>query len=215
MDIELYLFFLLTTVMLILVPGPAAITVATQGASHGSKITFMSVLGVASADALFFILSATGIASLIVASSFVFSIIKWFGVLYLIFLGASAFFRKTGAIEFEGKGAKPSAKKAFYQGLVVQLANPKALMYFAALLPQFIDPNEPVAFQMLLMGLTCFVADLLVYSLFGHAGGQLAKKQVKSWIVSMINKVAGISLISTGIRMASLEAINSGDSLLN
>jgi homoserine/homoserine lactone efflux protein len=206
MNIELYLFFLVTTVMLILVPGPAAITVATQGASHNSKITFISILGVASADAFFFILSATGIASLIVASSFVFSIIKWFGVVYLIFLGASAIFTKAGAINVEAKSIKIGPAKAFTQGLVVQLANPKALLYFSALLPQFVDPNEPVVFQMFLMGLTCFLADLLVYSMFGRMGEQLAKKQVKSWIISIINKVAGITLITTGVKMATLEA---------
>ncbi len=207
MDIELYLFFLVTTVMLIIVPGPAAITVATQGASHNSKITFISIFGVASADAFFFILSATGIASLIVASSLVFSIIKWFGVAYLIFLGASAIFTKAGAINIEAQSIKISPAKAFTQGLVVQLANPKALLYFSALLPQFIDPNEPVVFQMLLMGLTCFLADLLVYTMFGRMGKQLSKKQVKSWVIRIINKVAGITLISTGIKMATLETV--------
>ncbi|MFA7555022.1 MAG: LysE family translocator [Spongiibacteraceae bacterium] len=207
MDIGLYIFFFVTTVMLILVPGPSAITVATQGASYDSKITFLSVLGVASADAFFFILSATGIASLIVASSIVFSVIKWFGVAYLIFLGASAIFNKASAIKINAKSNKINPAKAFSQGLVVQLANPKALMYFAALLPQFVDPNEPVAFQMFLMGLTCFLADVLVYSMFGYVGGQLAKKQLKSWLVSLVNKVAGITLITTGIKMATLEAV--------
>ena len=167
----------------------------------------MSILGVASADALFFILSATGIASLIVASSLVFSIIKWFGVAYLIFLGASAIFTKAGAVNVKAQYIKISPAKAFTQGLVVQLANPKALLYFSALLPQFVDPNEPVVFQMFLMGLTCFLADLLVYSMFGRMGEKLTKKQVKPWIIGIINKVAGITLITTGVKMATLETV--------
>ena len=76
MDIGLYSIFLVTTVMLILVPGPAAITVAAQGASNNSKKAFMGVMGVASADVIFFALSATGIASLILASNLLFSVIK-------------------------------------------------------------------------------------------------------------------------------------------
>jgi len=68
MDIGLYFIFLVTTVMLILVPGPAAITVASAGAAYGSKKGLLAVLGVASADVIFFTLSATGIASLILAS---------------------------------------------------------------------------------------------------------------------------------------------------
>ncbi len=205
MDIELYLLFLVTTIMLILVPGPSAITVATQGASHNEKNAFLCILGVAGADVLFFLLSATGIASLIVASNFLFSIIKWSGVIYLIYLGTFAIFSKVGTINIDVPITKTNPAKAFSQGLIIQLANPKALMYFSALLPQFIDPNKPIVFQMFLMGLTCFLADLLVYSMYSRIGSHLAKKQIKSWVISIINKTAGIALITTGIKMATLE----------
>jgi len=205
MDLELYLFFLVTTVMLIMVPGPAAITVISQGASHSTKNAVFSVLGVASADALFFALSATGIASLIVASNLLFSIIKWFGVAYLVYLGLSAIFSKSGGIKIDAVATDPKPVKIYLQGLLIQLSNPKALMYFSALLPQFIDPAEPIVFQMLLMGLTCFVADLLVYSLFALMGSHLARQRVKAWVVDLINKSAGITLITIGIRMAALE----------
>lgn len=205
MDIELYLIFLATTVMLILVPGPAAITVASQGASHSSNRAFLGVLGVASADVIFFALSATGIASLIVTSHFLFSLMKWFGVVYLLYLGISAFFSQSGAININRKSRTNNPRKLFYQGLVVQLANPKALLYFSALLPQFVDPSKPIIFQMFLMGISCLLADLLVYSLFSQLGERLGKQKMKSWVISLINKVAGITLISTGIKMASLE----------
>ena len=71
----------------------------------------------------------------------------------------------------------------------------------------FIDPNKPIAFQLLLMGFTCILADLLVYTLFGYAGGQLARRQLKTWVVNVVNKVAGIALIATGIRMVGLESL--------
>lgn len=205
MNIELYLFFLITTVMLILVPGPAAISVVGHGASQKSKNAWLCILGVASADALFFILSATGIASLVVASNLLFSIIKWLGVAYLIYLGISVLFSKSGAIKVNVEPASATPKKAFSQGLIIQLANPKALMYFSALLPQFIDPTKPIVFQMFLMGMTCFFADLLVYSMFSRMGAQLARKQIKSWLINLINKAAGITLITTAIKMSMLE----------
>lgn len=209
MNIELYLFFLVTTVMLILTPGPSAIRVATQATSNNSKLTFLTVLGVGSADVLFFVLSATGIASLLVASSWVFSIIKWFGICYLLYLGASALFSKSGAIRIEAPTARQTNKssplKAFSSGLLIHLSNPKALLYFSALLPQFIDPNQPLMLQMLLMGLTCFLADLLVYTMFGYLGAQLGRKQVKTWLVSLVNKAAGVALIATGVKMITLE----------
>jgi len=205
MDISLYFVFLVTTVMLILIPGPAAITVAAQGASHNTRQAFFGVMGVASADVLFFALSATGIASLILASSLLFSIIKWLGVAYLLYLGASALFSQSGAIRLSLNGKQSSRRKLFSQGLIVQLANPKALMYFTALLPQFVDPSKPVLFQMLLMGASCLLADIIVYTLFSRLGERIARQKLKSWVVAVINKAAGITLISTGIKMASLE----------
>lgn len=205
MNLELYSIFLVTTVMLIFVPGPAAITVAAQGASHSLNKAFLGVLGVASADVAFFVLSATGIASLILASNLLFSIIKWFGVVYLLYLGVTALFSKAGVIKINNKAANSSRAKLFSQGLVVQFANPKALMYFSALLPQFVDPNEPILFQMFLMGSSCLFADLIVYSFFSRMGDRLSKKKMKPWTINLINKAAGITLISTGIRMASLE----------
>ena len=78
-------------------------------------------------------------------------------------------------------------------------------MYFSALLPQFIDPSEPILFQMVIMGASCLLADIVVYSLFSLLGEKLAKQQLKTWIVTAINKAAGITLVLTGIRMASLE----------
>jgi homoserine/homoserine lactone efflux protein len=203
-DIGLYSIFLVTTLMLIMVPGPSAITVATQGATHNPAKAFLGVMGVASADVLFFALSATGIASLILASSLLFSIIKWLGVVYLLYLGISVLISKSGAFKINLKANERSRKKLFSQGLVVQLANPKALMYFSALLPQFIDPLEPVLFQMVMMGATCLLADILVYSLFSRLGKKLAEQKLKSWVVTLINKVAGLTLVSTGIKMASL-----------
>jgi len=205
MDIGLYSIFLVTTVMLILVPGPAAITVAAQGANHRPKKAIMGVLGVAGADVFFFCLSATGVASLILASSLLFSLIKWFGVAYLLYLGVTAFFGNTGAIKIRASRVNSSPAKLFYQGLVVQLANPKALMYFSALLPQFIDPDKPILFQMILMGASCLIADLLVYSLFSQLGDRLARQRMKTRVNSLINRVAGVTLIATGLRMASLE----------
>ena len=205
MDIELYLIFLVTTVMLILVPGPAAITIAAQGASYSPNKAFLGVLGVASADVIFFALSATGIASLILTSNLLFSIIKWFGVAYLLYLGVTALFSKSGAIKINKKAAKRNHTKLFSQGLIVQLANPKALIYFSALLPQFVDPDGAIVFQMFLMGSSCLIADLLVYSLFSHIGDNLARQKMKTWVINLINKAAGITLIATGIKMASLE----------
>jgi len=204
-DIGLYTVFLATTVMLILVPGPAAITVATQGAGHSAGRAFLGVLGVAMADVIFFALSATGIASLIVASNLLFSVIKWVGVVYLFYLGLSVFFSNSAAVQVKRRDHPAKGYRLFSQGLVIQLSNPKALLYFSALLPQFVDPGRPILLQMLLMGASCLVADLVVYSFFSHLGARLARQKLKAWVSGLINKAAGATLIVTGVKIASLQ----------
>lgn len=104
MNLELYSIFLVTTVMLIFVPGPAAITVAAQGASHSSNKAFLGVLGVASADVAFFVLSATGIASLILASNLLFSIIKWFWCCIFVVSRCHCFIQQSGSYKNQQQG---------------------------------------------------------------------------------------------------------------
>jgi threonine/homoserine/homoserine lactone efflux protein len=100
MELGIYLVFMLTTAVVILTPGPAAIAIAAQGAGNGHRRATFGVFGVAAANAVYFLLSATGIASLLIASSFIFGVIKWVGVAYLVYLGLSAIFSKTGGIQF-------------------------------------------------------------------------------------------------------------------
>lgn len=203
MELGIYLVFMFTTAVVILTPGPAAIAIAAQGAGNGHRRATFGVFGVAAANAVYFILSATGIASLLIASSFVFGVIKWVGVAYLVYLGLSAIFSKTGGIKF-ATGKLQSALSLFGKGFLVEFANPKALLYFAAILPQFLDVSKPVMPQILIMGGTTVVLDLISYSLYALAGDRLTSGSVKEWIVRLVNRVAGGALLLAGARMASV-----------
>lgn len=206
MSIDVYLLFLLTTVIIVFSPGPAAITVASQGAANGFKPSLLGVLGVANANVIYFVLSATGIASLIIASNILFSMIKWVGVLYLVYLGVSVIFSNSKGITVKQQGKPSKLSVLFRQGLIVELANPKALLYFSSLLPQFINLEESLYIQLLIMGVSCFLVDLIAYGLYGYFGHKIAKGSVKSWMVNTLNKLAGGFLIFAGIRMAAVSA---------
>ena len=203
MEINSYLIFLITTIVVVFSPGPAAITVASQGASNGFLKSGFGVAGVASANVVYFVLSATGIAALIVASNTLFTFIKWCGVLYLIYLGLTAIFSKSGAISIK-KSKKSSGQKLFASGFLVELANPKALLYFSALLPTFINPEQSVFLQIAIMGSSCLAVDLIVYSLYGYLGSALSRGSAKAWLVNIVNKLAGGFLLFASARMASV-----------
>ena len=203
MELGIYLIFFVTTAVVIFVPGPAAIAIAAQGAGNGHKRAIFGTLGVASANAVYFILSAMGIATLLIASPLIFNAIKWVGVAYLVYLGLSAIFSKSGGIQFP-TGKLQSAFSLFGKGFLVEFANPKALLYFAAILPQFLDVSKPIILQMLIMGGTTVVLDLISYSLYAYAGDRLTSGAVKEWIVRLINRVAGGALLLAGARMAAV-----------
>jgi homoserine/homoserine lactone efflux protein len=206
MSFSTFMVFLLTTAIVVLSPGATAIAIASQGAANGGRRAFAGVVGIASANAVYFMLSATGIASLLIASNFLFSAIKWAGVAYLVWLGFNALFSSAGAIRVQGERKSSSLHKLFAHGFVVEAANPKALMYFAAILPQFLDLSLPILPQLLIMGGTTFLIDLTAYSTYAGLGARMMRGGLKPWIVGLINKTAGGALLYLAYRMASITA---------
>ncbi|WP_430462819.1 LysE family translocator [Thalassolituus sp. LLYu03] len=195
MDITLYLIFLTTTAMLILVPGPSAILAAGQGAGHHVWKAQWTVLGIACADLLFFLLSATGVASLVLASPLLFNLIRWGGVLYLLWLAYQALFSHAGMIRFSPADTSEHAFRLFIKGLMLHASNPKALVYFAALLPQFLNPEIPLLPQLLIMGATLLITDLLVFFAYTLMGSWLARRGLSEGLVRAINRLAGATLL--------------------
>ncbi|EAV46305.1 Lysine exporter protein (LYSE/YGGA) [Stappia aggregata IAM 12614] len=207
MQFDTYLIFLVTTAVVVFSPGAAAVAVASQGAANGGRRAFGGVLGIASANAVYFALSATGIASLIIASNMVFSAIKWAGVGYLVWLGLTALFTPAGAIRVKRGGRQSSLKALFAQGFVIEFANPKALLYFAAILPQFLNIDSAILPQILIMGLTTFLIDLTSYTAYAFLGDLLTQGGVKNWVVNLVNKCAGAALLYAGFRMAGVSVM--------
>lgn len=206
MELHTFLIFAATTAVIIFSPGPTAILMASQGAGNGLKRTLFGLFGITSATLIYFILSATGIASLIVASHTLFQIIKWIGVIYLVYLGCSAIFSRSGGLVVTPSGPARKRTSLFAHGFLIEFSNPKALLYFSAVLPQFLDISRPIAIQFCIMWVTAFVLQIIIYAAYAYLGERLIRGGIKSWIVSAINKTAGGALIFAGVKMASISA---------
>lgn len=200
MELSTYLLFLATTSVVVFSPGPAAITMTAQGSGNGVRRAQFGVFGIASANVIYFALSATGIASIIIASNLLFTGIKWVGVLYLIYLGLSAIFSEAGGLKVK-QGRRESARLLFAKGFVVEFANPKALLYFAAILPQFLNVNGSLANQFLIMGLTTLVLDVIAYTVYAFLGAKISKSGVKAWVIKCLNTTAGGALMFSAFKM--------------
>lgn len=206
MQSHIFLIFLATTAVVVLSPGAAAIAIASQGAANGGRRAVAGVLGVAVANAGYFVLSATGVASLLIASHLVFAIIKWTGVIYLIWLGTSALVHRAGAIHVQNSGVRSSPATLFAKGFIVEAANPKALLYFSAIVPQFLDPAAPILPQFVTMGATAFALDLFGYCLYAGLGAYMARGGLKASFVNAINRLAGAALLLMAYRMSLIGA---------
>src|ERR1700741_3224028 len=140
--------FMLTEIVLCLTPGPAVLFVVSQGLRYGGMRSLWANGGVLTANALYFVLSAAGLGAVLLASAELFLVVKWAGAAYLVYLGATTFFGRTGAFASDGDDPPAvSGPRLLIRGFVLQAANPKALIFFTALLPQFIRPEHSVGLQ--------------------------------------------------------------------
>lgn len=203
---ETLFLFLVTTFVVVLSPGPAAIVVTGEAASNGFKRSFFVILGIAIANISFFVLSATGIAALIIASNVLFTAIKWIGVAYLLYLGFGAIMGSAGPLSITpSKRETGNYHNVFLRGFVLEASNPKALLYFSAILPQFIDISRPVLPQLAVLCFITMFIDLLCYSMYAYLGHKSNRVTVSPFIMKCINRTAGGMLIFAGLKMATVE----------
>lgn len=206
MTFETWLLFTITETVLCLTPGPAVLLVVSIGISRGLFPSVSANLGILVANALYFLLSALGLAAVLLASYEVFFLIKWIGAGYLLYLGICAFRSKTPALAGGGTedGHARPAIRTFTHGFVLQAANPKSLLFFGALLPQFVDPGQPMGTQIAILGVTSVVIEFSVLVFYGALAGRARRFATRPRFVVWINRVAGSLLIAAAAGMATI-----------
>jgi homoserine/homoserine lactone efflux protein len=192
--------------VLCLTPGPAVLLVLATALRRGPRASIASTIGILSANSIYFALSATGLGAVLLASYRIFFLIKWAGAAYLIYLGVKALLSKSGAFgnpEVAGASTR-SAPQLFMDGLLLQLSNPKAIVFFAALLPQFIDPKGDLVMQVVVLGITSLIIESLVLLCYGLAAGRASAVARQPRYARWTNRVSGVLLIGAGSGVAAL-----------
>ena len=203
MSFETWALFTVTEAVLCVTPGPAVMFVVAQGLGRGFGGALAGAVGILAGNGFYFVLSATSLGAVLMASYEVFSAIKWAGAAYLIWLGVRAFRSPAvlGGVQAAGDGA---LGRLVGRGFLVQVANPKALVFFTALLPQFIDPDGSVVSQVVSLGVTSQLVEILVLSAYGALAARAAHLTTRPAFVGATNRVAGTLLIGAGLRIAAL-----------
>jgi homoserine/homoserine lactone efflux protein len=202
MNLDTLLLFTATELAMALSPGPAVLLVMSQGARGGPRAAALGAAGIEAGNAIWFLLSALGLTALLLASATAFAVVKWFGAVYLVVLGLRLLTSRSAPPELEAEAMPVAARALVLQGLLTQLANPKAMIFFGALLPQFVDPQGDIALQFAVFFAITVATEypvLLGYGWLADRGRRLAGgASALRWF----DRAAGALLVGAGARMA-------------
>jgi len=197
--------FAVTETVLSLTPGPAVLFVLSSALSAGARKSQASILAILTANTVYFALSASSLGALLTSSYRIFFAVKWIGAAYLVYLGASAILGRSEVLPAgQSPEAGASAMRLFRDGFVLQMSNPKAIVFFSAILPQFIDPRRAVLPQIVVLGLTSVICEFAVLSSYGVAAARASMFARQPRYAKWTNRVAGSLLIGAGAGLAAL-----------
>lgn len=200
MSLEIYAAYVLACVLITLVPGPTVTVIVANSLAYGVRAGLLNVAGTQVGLAVMMLTLIVGLSSVIEVMGWLFDWLRIAGALYLVWLGWKLI-RAPDALDMRERLAPAPRAGFFVQGLVVLLANPKALLWFGAFIPQFVDPRGDYVAQIALLGLTAMavaaVTDGAYAVLTGRARALLSRGRVR-----FVSRLSGAFLIGGGIWLA-------------
>ncbi|PCI39237.1 MAG: lysine transporter LysE [Rhodospirillaceae bacterium] len=208
MDIQIWLAFVVASTALLLIPGPTVLMVLSYAVSQGRSVALATVSGVALGDFIAMTASLAGLGALVLASATLFTIIKWIGALYLIYMGVKLFRSASTATLGElTKGDALPKRGVFSHAAVVTALNPKSIIFFIAFVPQFMRSDAPLLPQFTIL-VTTFVGlaaiNALAYALLAD---KLRQKIAGPSVITWLTRLGGGALISMGIAAAAYRRV--------
>ena len=197
MALHTWLLYLAAAVGLSLTPGPNSLLVLTHGALHGHRKTLFTVCGGALGFVALIALSMLGIGALLKASAGALVVLKLLGGAYLVWLGIQLW--RAPAIHLQADAAETGIRSAdmFRQGVLTAVSNPKALLFYGAFLPQFIDPGRDLVTQFIVMTTTFVAIECVVEYLLA-----LLAHRIRPWLQRVgknFNRVCGVMFVAVGV----------------
>ncbi|MEO1247274.1 MAG: LysE family translocator [Pseudomonadota bacterium] len=198
MTTDTWLLYVSTVLVFMSTPGPSHLLMLSASMSNGFHRSLATAAGDLSANAIQILLAGLGLAAIVSASRYGFAFVKWAGVAYLVWVGVRqilASFKRNG----DTPGAPPaSLRRLWFRGFVTSAANPKAVVFFAALFPQFLNPEHALAPQIAVLGATYIVIDGCFLAAYGKSASWLAQR-LRSRYKAWVDRAAGTSLIAAAI----------------
>jgi threonine/homoserine/homoserine lactone efflux protein len=199
MNLETYGAFVIAAMIVLVIPGPTIILVISQSAGHGRRAVLPLAAGVTLGDFTAMALSLLGLGAVLAASAALFTILKWIGAVYLIYLGIKLWRSDPKQQDLPSLSAVVSSRRFFTSAYVVTALNPKSIVFFVAFLPQFVDHRAPITFQLIVLGATFLILAALNASMYGLFAGRLRNVLQKKGAHKWFNRCGGSALIGAGM----------------
>ena len=204
MSLEHWLAFCAASAVLLAIPGPTVLLVISYALGHGRKVAFATVAGVTLGDFTAMTASMLGLGALLATSATIFTVLKWAGAAYLIYLGIKLW---RAPVAEDGAGDLPDAPKEkpvriFTHAYLVTALNPKSLVFFVAFLPQFLDAHGPVATQLAIFEITFLVLATANASLYALLAAMARRQIRKPRVQRIVNRTGGTLMIGAGLLAA-------------
>lgn len=190
MTLSTYLLYVAAVALLIVTPGPTMLMCMTNALNHGPRRAMTSVGGAVTAVLCVMVLSAMGLGALLATSETAFTAVKVAGAAYLVWLGIRTF-RSDAILKVAEDGTRASGRSFYLQGFLVGASNPKAVLFFAAFFPQFLDPAAPVVPQFAVLALTFVAFEFTVLTFCALGVARLMPLLRSSGPVRWINRICG------------------------
>ncbi|EKA7416538.1 LysE family translocator [Vibrio parahaemolyticus] len=203
MQLDTWIYYTLAILVLTASPGPSSLLCLSKGVSSGFRLALTTALGSLSAITIILTLSFTGLGVVIASTEFVFNIIKWCGAAYLIWLGIQAFRSKQNDFSKSDSAlVSTSHVSAYTSGFIVGSSNPKAIIFFTALFPQFIDPTDSLLAQYAIFAGTFVVFELSWLTFYALLGVKTSNWLFEAGRAKLFNRLTGGVFISAGVMLS-------------
>ncbi|MEP3345371.1 MAG: LysE family transporter [Litoreibacter sp.] len=200
MSFEIWLTYLATVLAFMITPGPSHLLMLSNSLTHGFRPSLATAAGDLTANAFQMLAAGLGLAALLVASHNALTVVKWAGVAYLVWMGIRMW-RNAGHTNSAANAARSASLAMLWsQGFLTSAANPKAVVFFAALFPQFIDPNMSFVPQFLALSITYLIVDGLFLSSYGASANWLAAK-LKGNATALVHRIGSVFLIGAAVTL--------------
>ncbi|MDB5554821.1 MAG: lysine transporter LysE [Rhizobium sp.] len=202
MSIEHWLAFCAASAILLAIPGPTVLLVISYALGHGRKMAFATIAGAALGDFTTMTASMLGLGALLAASATIFTVLKWIGAVYLVYLGIKLWRAPVAEPSGDEDTAASSREKPlriFAHAYLVTALNPKSIIFFVAFLPQFLDASRSVPLQLAIFEATFLILAITNTSLYALLAGMARSQIRKPRVQRVVNRTGGSLMIGAGM----------------